>query len=575
MLFRPLRILSKLPMSSSVNSVHHQTPIRAPEMALAAILAVFTFCCAYFYAFEVPIGAPPDELAHLTYVKEVAEQGRLLPDYAGSTLMNSTSKNYLNHPPLYYSALGAVGRAFDWEAVADYRKFRLMSALMVSAGIAFWSLAMVLWGWSPIKIIAVVAASTAVPMFSYLAGSVNNDNLAYLGVAITFFAISARSTWPRYAYYVGAVGIIIIMMAKATAIAFIVIFMAAWLALRWRAGEMLLKHSHFRMAIVIAIVVCAAYYLPTLLVHGELFPKAGHLYGEMDPGKTMGLLEYSQVFGESIYRRLPVVMSHRSYAPLGSGQELVFYLMIWLPALAWLACRPFSSPGERRDLADAFVLALVGTGVIHMWEAFGGYQQTGLMAGIQPRYYSYALPGLFFIAFLDVPEYRLKRWLFVAFACVAAACLALVPPLAARSLVNKHSEAGPTPAFLSFASAVPDTELIMATKAAGDGAGYVDEMVVRNGQIWVRGWAIDTLTKHSASGVLFVHQERLIGVAPTGYARKDVARALDSAAAGTSGFRAVIQDIPEGLEPCSIRVLAQQQNGTLEGLRRPHCPTPP
>lgn len=562
-------------MSSSVTTLHHPARVRAPEIALAAILAVFTFCCAYFYAVEVPIGAPPDELAHLTYVKEVAEQGRLLPDYAGSTLMNSASKNYLNHPPLYYSALGVVGRVFDWEAVADYRKFRLVSALMVSAGVAFWSLAMVLWGWSPIKIIAVVAASAAVPMFSYLAGSVNNDNLAYLGVAITFFAISAKSAWPRHAYYIGAVGIIIIMMAKATAIAFIVVFMAAWLALRWRAGEVVLKHKHFRVATTIAVVVCAAYYLPTLLVHGELFPKAGHLYGEMDPGKTMGLLEYSQAFGASMYQRLPIVMSHRSYAPLGSGQELVFYLMIGLPALAWLTCRPFSPPGERRDLADAFVLALVGTVAIHIWEAFSGYRQTGLLAGIQPRYYSYALPAIFFIAFLDVPEYRLKRWLFAAFACASAACLALIPPLAARSLVNNHSEVRPTAASLSFTNAASDTELIKATKAVGGGAGYVDEVVVRDGQISVRGWAIDTLTEHSASGVLFVHQERLIGIAPTGYARKDVARALDSAPARTSGFRVVIESVPEGLEPCSILVLAQQQNGTLARLRRPHCPVTP
>ncbi|HJW46452.1 MAG TPA: hypothetical protein VJ484_08175, partial [Lysobacter sp.] len=471
----------------------------------------------------------------------------------------------------YYTTLGLAGRAMGLEGLEGIPKYRFISALFVALGIFLWVLAIRNWGGSRIQALCVIAATCAVPMFSYLAGSINNDNLAYLAVATFFFGLSLRHRFPRAAYYLGAVGVLAAVLAKATAAVFLVAFLGVWLFLRLRAGENMLKNRHFLGGAAVLAVVGGAYYACTYAVHGALFPKAGNLYDITYPQGLSGFWEYVKVFVQTMLQRLPGVMSHRSYAPLSGGMATLLYLLLLLPLVAWLVYRPLALHNERRDLSDAFLAALVLTIGLHVWVGWTGYQQTGLLAGLQPRYYSYALPALFLFAFIDGSEARIKRWLFAGFALIASSLLAYVPGASMRALAEQQA---PRPADTRAALAyrAPAEAINLSVNTASGSAGYVDRVEIRDGRMTASGWAVDSRSKAAATLVWVVHEGRAIGAVEPVRQRPDVAKAMGPRALG-SGFDVTIDGMPPAFEPCSLRFYAAQQDALIE-LKNPGCYIP-
>lgn len=536
---------------------------------LASAVAVFSLFVSFFYVSRVPLGAPPDELAHLSYIEDVAESGKWIPNYAESQIINSGDANYLGHPPLYYSIVGGVARIMDWRVPEHYKQMRAVGAAFVSLGLFFLTLAMVLHGWSVERTLIVAAAASAVPMFHYLAAGVNNDNLAYFGVAFVIFALCLRNICLRSWYYLVAAGLVVVMMTKATAAVFSVLFTASWLGLRWRSGENHFLNKHFRFAVAGTAVLVGAYYGSTLFIHGELFPAPGGLYRDRAlHGDGMGILSYVSTFITVMWRRLPAVMSHQSYAPLTGYAETVFFAMLVIPVIAWAAWRPLSRAGTKRDLSDAFMLALAGTVMLHMWVGYRGYLETGLLAGIQPRYYAYVLPAVFFFSFLDGKETALKRGLFAAFGLVVAACLALTLPRTAYFL--EQARAASIPPYPIAVSGDRNEHIAVGISSA-ERSGYVDAITWTNGSVLARGWAVDPRSKRPAASIWFVLEGRLLGTAPTGYARPDVARVLSSASAEKAGFKVQISGINPDVPACAVAVFSQRADGTLNPLQNPTC----
>lgn len=538
------------------------------DWLLALALGVFALFGSAMFASRVPVGAPPDEWAHLTYVNEIATGHRLMPDYAGSVILNSTRLNYLNHPPLYYTAVGTVGRVLGWKVPDNVSEYRLLSAAFVALGVGLWVLAIRLLGGSRWLALGSAVATLSIPMFPYLSASVNNDTLGYLGVAIFFLGIGLRRSNVGIAYYVGAIGLLVAALTKANAAFFLIVFTAAWLGLRLRAGENLFRDRYFRRSLLLVMVVAGAYFGYARLRYGSLFPHAGDSYAWTHPAHLMGFGRYVGAFLRAMTGRLPDVMSHQSYAPLPASLLAPFYLMLLLPLASWILYRPFAPTGERRDLSDAFMGALAVTVAANVMVGWYGYTLTGLLAGIQPRYYSYALPGVFLAAFVDGQEIRIKQWAFCGFALLASALLAVMPGASMWKLREAPSQASSTPA-LSYSPAAAQT-LQLRVNASGGTAGYVDSLTVSGGALTAAGWAIDVHSK-AASTVWVVEDGRVIATARAVQSRPDVAKALGSPAAATSGFRVRIVGMPAGLDACALHFYAEQQREGLSELKVPSC----
>lgn len=566
--------------------VQHPTAVAPPtarpaawphwrHLVLALAVALFTYGNAWTALSETPFGVAPDEWAHATYLHEIAAEGRLVPDYEGSRILpGRTHGNYLNHPPLYYSALGLTGRVMGWDAVRDHRGYRKLGALLVALGMLLWVLAGFSLGMPSIWLVAVAAATNAIPMFPFLAGSINNDNLAFLGVAIAMYGLVQLRTWPRAAFYVAALGVLIAFLTKATASLFLFLLFAFWAAWQWRDDPGPLRSRHLVAAAAGVTLVAGAYYLHAMLVHGSLFPYAAPLYAHNPPAEPPSLGAFAVTFARTMVARLPTIMSHASLSPLSGSLRWAFWIMLAAPLLAGLASLPRSRHEAEGRLVKAFLLALAITVFAHLVVVWRGYLASGLLAGMQPRYYNYALPALFIFCFLPLRNSRVGKALFAAFALSASLLLAVTPSLSMRAqLHQKAASAGPSsaaPDAIRYPAGL-DAPVSARIGVSGGHGGHVDRLVVSGGKASIRGWAIDRSDRSPARGILVVVGDRIVGSVGTGRPRPDVGKALGTERASRAGFDFTIDDLPATITACDIRLAAEQNDGSLAGLTHTAC----
>ena len=532
-----------------------------------AVLVFFTTCA---YIRNVPLGQPPDEWAQLSYIADVVSGGPPIPDYADSVLLNSGQQNYLTHPPLYYSVLGLTGELLFWEPLRDYQSYRYASALMVAAGVFLWILIALRMGFASIQAAGLGVAILAIPMFPYLAGSVNNDNLCYLGVAIFFYGFVSLRSRVKVGAYVCALGLSVVLLTKATGAVFLLAFVGIWCGLSLGDTRALLRNRHVRGAAILAAVLCAGYFLPTWFAHHVFFPAPGAIYQERHaPANPIGFAAYLGVFGHLMLDRLPAIMAARAFFPIPSAMNPLFYLMLGAPLLAWAVYRPLSPASPNRRMADAFLLALLVTLCAHLWVAWQGYLRTGLYAGLQPRYYAYALPGIFLFTLVDGIDTWLKRGLFFVFGVAALALVAVVPPRASLAIVSQQR--GDHASHLRAPKILSSHPNGLPTAATATPAGYVDDVRTNGETARLSGWAVDAVSKHPARALWVFLGGRLIGTAQPASNRPDVAAALESPQALHSGFLITVSHIPSDMSPCDLSIQAEQDNGTLATLPNSTC----
>lgn len=535
----------------------------------AIVMATLMFFTSWFYIWNVQIGQPPDEWAQISYVSDITSGNHLIPDYSNSTILNSGQQNYLTHPPLYYTTLGVVGRALNWDPKNDFQRYRVMSALMVAIGVYLWVLISVQLGFSPLQAAGLTGVTLAIPMFPYLAGSVNNDDLAYLGVAIFFYGFSLMPRSITRAAYIAALGLLVTMLTKATGTVFLLAFMVLWGTMSHRSVLSLSREKHVRVAASIVAIIASIYYLPTFLHFHTFFPAPGGIYlDQTAPSHPVRFTTYVVEFIRVMFERLPVDLAAKPLFPISENLFILFYAMLSIPLVAWLLFRPFSRSGHHRHITDAFILALIVTLAANLWVGWRGYLQTGLYAGLQPRYYNYVLPGLFLFAFYDGRETGCKRVLLILFSLLVAVFAVLIPPRAAVVLFNQQSAEEITQLVMPNSTGAQSATLPTVTLA---GAGHLDRIDLNADTIRLSGWAVDIASNHPARALWVNIAGRLVGTAQATLERPDVVKATGKNSALRSGFVITVSNVPRGLSPCEITVQVEQDNGTLAQLPNSSC----
>jgi hypothetical protein len=192
---------------------------RRAATALAAVLAVY-YTLAVWYSVSIPLGEAPDEVPHYTYVRYLAQHGRL---------PTTEEEHEAFQPPLYY-ALGAVliswiedepGASFAVRAnahfdVADprapknlllhsadeawpYRGWALAWHLLrllsiVLGGVTVWAvyrLGRILFPAQPAIPLAMAGMTAFTPQFIFLSSVANNDNAALTFSALVLWQVAA------------------------------------------------------------------------------------------------------------------------------------------------------------------------------------------------------------------------------------------------------------------------------------------------------------------------------------------------------------------------------------------------
>src|ERR1017187_3080744 len=141
---------------------------------LGGVVAVFAGL-AVAYTRITPIGASPDELSHLHYINGIADHLRLPP----------AGEPERQQPPLYY-LLGAIVAKLTGD---DARLIRLVSVVLgVLTLLSVYAVARRLFPLRPALAAGAAALVALLPEAQYLAGAINDDNLAWLAGALLVLA---------------------------------------------------------------------------------------------------------------------------------------------------------------------------------------------------------------------------------------------------------------------------------------------------------------------------------------------------------------------------------------------------
>lgn len=565
-----------------MHDVSNRTAKRWP-LAWAFLLSASVLMQGLVMATHIPLGQPPDELAHISYVKDAISSGHAIPDYRNGKIINSGRPNYLSHPPLYYSVLGMAGKLFSLDPVRDYKWFRSISVAFVAAGLFLFLASARNLGIGPFPPLVMLTACCATPMYAYLAGSVNNDTLMYFGVALfTYGATRSRLEPDSVDLASGSalvVGLVVAALTKATGATFLLLFVGIFLLLRLRQLPAMVRDKGLLVCALAAIVACGAYYSFAWLSFGTLLPKPGPLYALSPPAAPLGLGAYVLKFASAMWDRLPVVVSHASISPYSAATRWCFYAMLIAPLAGWgmarAGARNRGVDATTLAMTDAFMLALVAMLVVHVGYVRNAYLHTGLLAGWQPRYYYFAIPFAwvpFFVMRPSMVWQALVSGVFAVFACIAF--WASVPTTLA---VHARAEAGRAAASRDHGTATslaaPTTgQGIPVMVAMGRGAaGHVDDLSLSSGTLRLRGWAFDSRASAPARRIWILAGDRYLGSIGPNTVRPDVGKALSEAGANASGFRMTIRSMPAGIRECAISVAAELSDGSLSLIRRASC----
>ena len=313
------------------------------RVVVAVALALFIVAAAVG-AWRKEVTRGFDERAHLSYVAELQErphgvrldQLRMLD---AKTFKFTATPSYINHAAPYYRMLAVIGPRIEGNpnSLMAHRAINVAigaaaMALMLATGLAL--------ARSTEEALIVTIALLGIPFAAGLAGSVNNDNLAFLGGALTLFG-GQRFVAERKArdLAIAGIGLIIAGAAKLTALMLCGGFLGALLLAAAWLGWLRPRHVLIG-AIALLLAVLPAFDL--WLTYGSVAPET--------PGQTALLLSGAHRAGWDHQPRL---------APLAYlGQFLRSFLAGWHPLL-----------GQRSGLQSAmlalplltFALGIAGT----------------------------------------------------------------------------------------------------------------------------------------------------------------------------------------------------------------------
>jgi len=287
---------------------------------VAAVILVLFVVSAAVSAQRKDITRGFDEVAHASYVAHIQRSGDVWPDLNTMRMLDpqsfrfTTTANYLNHPPLYYALLAAIGPQLEGrpEALVAHRLIDVAIAALGFAALLGLGLAARLPRY---EFYAFAVPLACIPVLVPIAGAINNDNLAFLGGAVAMLGAwqltaTARASWLA----VALAGMIVASFAKLTGLLLIGVMMGAVIAyLIWRrrlAWPLLI-------AAAFAFAVAAAPYIMFYAQYGSLTPQT--------PAQVALLADGARAAG---WADLP----RKSFAGY-LGYFVTAFVADWMPAL--------------------------------------------------------------------------------------------------------------------------------------------------------------------------------------------------------------------------------------------------
>jgi len=170
------------------------------SLIMAAIAIVFTAKALYLSFCVTPLWSIPDEIGHLAYVYDIAEErgipllgeskidSDIMSSYKGTDGARPSNNWIAQHPPLYYILASIplkIGRQITKDKETLFKLPRIVSA--ISGGLALFVIfsTIQLIGLDAYRSILIASAIGFIPMFTHLCSGVNHDS------SLLFFSATA------------------------------------------------------------------------------------------------------------------------------------------------------------------------------------------------------------------------------------------------------------------------------------------------------------------------------------------------------------------------------------------------
>lgn len=375
----------------------------------AVILGLFVFS-AVFSAERKDVTRGFDELAHASYVAQIQHSGTLSPRLETMRLLDparfefTDEANYLNHPAPFYALLAVLGPRLEGHPGALLVD-RLIDVAIGALGIAA-LLGLGLAARLPRhEFYAYAVPLACIPVLVPIAGSVDNDNLAFLGGAVATLGawqLVARSLSPDAAARAGRAlwlvvalgGVVLSAWAKLTGLLLTGTMVGATLLyLMWRRQ----LPWTWLLAAAGGFLLAALPYLIFVVQYGSATPET--------PAQTALLVDGARAAGWADLPRKSfggyvayfIVAFIADWMPTLAARSMFNYAMLVIPVAA-LGCAFAGAAlslrrlwhGEAKAL-DVVVIAgmaaLAATFAIHVTYSYGRHLATGWLMDAYPRYY--------------------------------------------------------------------------------------------------------------------------------------------------------------------------------------------
>lgn len=375
------------------------TPAAASPLIAAIVLALFVLS-AVIGAERKDITQGFDEVAHASYVAQIQETGDYWPEFDSLRMLDprtfqfTAKPSYLNHPPIYYDLLAALGPKLTGQpgaVVVD----RLVSTAITALGFAS-----LLWLGLAARLpryqfYALAIPLACIPVLAPLAGAINNDDLAFTGGALATLGVwqlvaTGSGGWLALAL----AGMIAAACAKLTALVLTggmlgTVFLYLMWRGRWRWS--------WTALCAVAVAVAAAPFIVFLVQYHSPAPDTQALVAMLkDNARAVGLADQPrQSFAH--YVGYFIVAFIVEWMPALAPRTALNYAMLAIPVVTIAGAVAGTALSLRRlwrreeTALDVVVLAgalaLAATLAIHIRFSYGHYLATGWPMEAYPRYY--------------------------------------------------------------------------------------------------------------------------------------------------------------------------------------------
>jgi hypothetical protein len=402
----------------------------ATNSFVAAVIVVLFVFAAVVSAVRKDITQGFDELAHASYVANLQATGETWPALEQMRLLDpqnfefTGAANYLNHPPMFYALIAALGpklqnhpQALIVDRLIDVAIAALGFAALLGLGLAA--------RLTRQEFYAYAVPLACIPVLMPIAGAVNNDNLAFLGGAVALLGVWQRVATGRDTWLVLALlGVIAASWAKLTALLLSAGFVECVVVyLLWRRQ---VKWT-WVLATGCAIVVAALPYLIFIWQYGSPTPQTpAQIALIADGARAAGWADLPRKSfpGYLVYFIGAFVAD---WMPALGARSAFNYAMLVVPVTALGCALGGAALSLRRLLRNretpldvvvtAGALAIAATFVVHVAYSYGRYAGTGWLMDAYPRYYLplIAIVPLACLSLLSAIEAPRRRNVLLAF----------------------------------------------------------------------------------------------------------------------------------------------------------------